>query len=222
MRLLRLSHRLLPVLLVLLLIACQSEPSRLYLLNSSPGPSFSAETVLVSPGAGRSSGQASAPVVAVRVTLPDYLDTTDIVLRTGANELKPDHDAQWGESLARAAARVMTENLAAGLPAAEVMMWPSRSSRAADYIVAVDLSRFDSDPAGDTVAEGRWTITDAAGREVASALVPREEKASGGGYDAMAAAMSRNLMGVSAEIARRFEVVSHPGTTAPGVLPARP
>ncbi len=206
MRLLRLSP-------VLLLIACQSEPSRLYLLNSSPGPSFSAETAFVSPSLGRSGGQASAPVVAVRVTLPDYLDTTDIVIRTGANELKPDHDAQWGESLAKDATRVLTEDLRAGLPSADVMMWPSRSSRAADYIVAVDLNRFDSNPAGDTVAEGRWTITDAAGRELASAPVRREEKANGGGYDAIAAAMSRSLMGVSAEIAERFDVVSPPDHT---------
>lgn len=206
-----------PFLFASLLAACQSPPSRLYLLSSSPVPSPNAAADLAGYGlSGRQHGRSagSSRLVAVAVALPAYLDNTNIVQRANDNALKPDYSAQWGESLSLDATRVLAEDLAAGLPSVDVIMMPSRSPQLPNYEVEVDLTRFESDLVGHTVARGRWTITNAAGHEVASARVWREEQASGTGYEAIAAAMSRNLAALSADIARTVEALSRRDDTA--------
>jgi uncharacterized lipoprotein YmbA len=198
------SHRALPVLFALLVAACQSSPSRLYVLSSHAEPSPDATVALASAGSSsprHGPALGSAPVLGVSVTLPEYVDRTEIVRRVGANELKPDHDAQWGEDLSVDATRVIAEGLAARLSSFDVVMLPSRARRTLDYEVDIDLSRFESDLAGKAVARGWWTISDTDGHEVASGRVWQEEQANGAGYEATAASMSRTLMALSAEIA---------------------
>jgi uncharacterized lipoprotein YmbA len=207
--LLAVPRQVLPILFASLLVACQSEPSRLYVLNAAATPDRSA--ILASadaPGRGHGAPPSPAHVLGVTVVLPQYLDTLNIVERVGANELKPNPDAQWGESLSIDATRVVAENLGARLPAIEVIMLPSRMPRAPDYEVEIDLTRFESDLTGNALAKGRWTISDDAGHEIASARLWRQEQVSGRGYDATAAAMSRILAAVSADIATAAETLS--------------
>jgi uncharacterized protein len=202
------SLRALPVLFALLVAACQSSPSRLYVLSSHAEPSPDAAVALASAGSpSRRPGPAlgSAPLLGVSVTLPEYVDRTEIVRRVGANELKPAHDAQWGEDLSVDATRVIAEGLEARLFSFDVVMLPSRARRTLDYEVDIDLSRFESNLAGKAVARGWWTISDADGHEVASGRVSQDEQASGADYEATAASMSRTLMALSAEIANAVE-----------------
>jgi uncharacterized protein len=200
-----------PILLASLLVACQSGPSRLYVLNSATAPSVDRTPILASADP-RESGHglpaSPSPLLGVSVTLPQYLDTLDIVERVGANELKPNPDAQWGERLSIDATRVVAENITARLPSVEVIMLPSRAHRMPDYDVEVDLTRFESEAAGEALARGRWTISDSAGRELRSARVWRQEPVNGAGYEATAAAMSRILAAVSADIAAAVETLS--------------
>jgi len=215
--------RRLSCLVVMLLAACQSAPSRFYLLNSKAGPQSDAAATVASSvlhraqyglplGPARSAG---APAVGVAVSVPEYLDRLDIVQRSGANELRPVDDAQWGESLSVAATRVLAENLTALLPSFDIIMLPARTHRQLDYEVDVDLTRFESDLAGSSVAAGRWSVTDAAGREIAGGHLSRRDQAGGAGCQAMAAAMSRNLMGLSGDIAAAVEAVSRRKESAP-------
>ncbi|HWI27592.1 MAG TPA: PqiC family protein [Stellaceae bacterium] len=200
-----------PVLGVLVLsTACSSPPSRLYLLSAQP-PGGQEEAAmppgLAAAGAGSSTPPVSArahasPVVAVSVSVPEYLDRLDILKRTSANEVKPDYSAQWGENLSVTAARALAENLERMTPSDDILMLPSRSRRNFDYIVNLDLSRFESDAQGRSVLEGRWSISEHDGTELASGRARRADQAAGPGYDAMAAAMSRNLAAVSADIAQ--------------------
>jgi uncharacterized protein len=202
------SRPALPVLFALLVAACQSSPSRLYVLSSHAGPSPDAAVALASASSpARRHGPAlgSAPLLGVSLTLPEYMDRTEIVRRVGANELKPDHDAQWGEDLSVDATRVIAEDLETRLPSFDLVMLPSRSRRTLDYEVDIDLTRFESDLAGKAVARGWWTMSDADGHEVASGRVWQEEQASGAGYGATAASMSRTLTALSAEIANAVE-----------------
>jgi len=194
----------LPPLLALLVAGCQSPPSRLYLLNSIPAtPQTQAATA--ASGSSRPAGHASGPVIGVAVSVPEYLDRTDIMERTSANELKPNYDAQWGENLAVTATRTVSDNLATLLPSDDIMMLPSRSRRSFDYQVNLDLTRFESDPQGVSTLAGRWSISNSDGVEKASGHVLRTETAGGAGYDAMAAAMSRNLAAVSSDIANALQ-----------------
>jgi uncharacterized protein len=209
---------LLPLLLATLGTGCSSQPSQLYLLNSlSPSPQspMAAQAGVTPMGSGSSrpagvSKSANRPlvVVAVAVSVPEYLDRLDIVERTSANELKPIHSAQWAESLAVAATRAVAENLVALLPSDDVIMLPSRSRESFEYQVNLDLTRFESDFEGRSTVAGRWSISDREGRKRASGRVLRSERAEREGYDAMAAAMSRNLAAVSGDIADALQRLS--------------
>src|SRR4051794_16463778 len=107
------------LLLALLVPACSSQPSRLYVLNATE-PAEQARAAAQSGASGLASAAArpigrSRPVrtavLGVSVTVPEYLDRLDIVERTGSNELKPNYKAQWGESLSATATRSVAENL---------------------------------------------------------------------------------------------------------------
>jgi uncharacterized protein len=216
--------------LPLLSAACSSPPSRLYLLSSQATPQQS--EMAARDGTRPASYGSSAPasdggrIVGVAVTLPEYLDRLDIVERTGANEVKPDYSAQWGESLAMTASRAVSEDLTALVPGVDVVMLPSRSRRSFDYRVNLDLTKFESDSAGNCVLAGRWSISDDDGTERASGRVTRSERNDGPGYDAMAAAMSRNLAAVSADIAKAMRGLPatpvQNGATPVRKPPARP
>ena len=217
---------LVPLLLATLGAGCSSRPSQLYLLNSlapSPQSPMAAQAGITSKDSGSSrpagmSTGASGPLVGVAVTVPEYLDRLDIVERTGANEVKPIQSAQWGESLAVAATRAVAENLIALLPSDDVIMLPSRSRRSFEYQVNLDLTRFESDSQGRSTVAGRWSISDREGTERATGRVLRSEPAERAGYDAMAAAMSRNLAAVSADIAdalQRLSAKPSPAAVAP-------
>jgi uncharacterized lipoprotein YmbA len=214
---------LLPFLLAALGAGCSSRPSQFYLLSSvaTSQQSSTAEQRGAAPasfGSSRAAGTvagSSGPLVGVVVTVPEYLDRLDIVERVGANEVKPIYSAQWGESLAVTATRAVAENLIALLPSGDVIMLPSRIGRLIDYQVNLDLTRFESDSQGRATAAGRWSISDREGRERASGRVLRSETAERTGYDAMAAAMSRNLAAVSTDIAAALQkLFSKPGPTA--------
>jgi uncharacterized protein len=211
-----------------LLIACSSPPSRLYLLSSAEAP-IAAQP---SPGAAISGSsrpvlarQPNSRVITVAVTVPEYLDRLDVVERTSANELKPIYSAQWGESLATTATRAMAGNLTANLPSDDVLILPSRSQRRVDYQVNFDLTKFESDAEGTSTLAGRWSIADSDGIERASGRVLRSERADGQGYDAMAAAMSRNLSAASVEIAaalRQLQTAEAASRSPPRASAGRP
>lgn len=203
-----------PLLLVCLGSGCSSPPSRLYLLSSieSPTPAPSSGVTAISGSSQRAPLKvANAPVVGVTVSLPEYLDRLDIMERTSANELKPIYTAQWGESLAATATRAVAENLTARLPSDDIVILPSRGQRRLDYQVNLDLTKFESDSAGNSAMAGRWSISDGEGTERASGRVQHSEQTDGSGYDAMAAAMSRNLAVASAEIATALRRLSMEG-----------
>jgi uncharacterized lipoprotein YmbA len=202
------SRLTLSVLFALLVAACQSSPSHLYVLSSQAGPSPGATVALASTGSPGAVATRSPRVLGVNVTVPEYLDRTEIVQRVGANELKSDDGAQWGEDLSVDATRVIAENLESKLSSFDVVMLPSRARRMMVYEVDVGLTRFDSDVAGKVIARGWWTITDADGQEVASGRVWQQDQANGTDYEAFAASMSRILAGLSEEIANAVEGLS--------------
>jgi uncharacterized lipoprotein YmbA len=190
-----------------LLIACQSSPAELYVLSAQPAPESGApsQAKLVdaagrpasrSPDSGKPLG-----TVGIAVSVPEYLDRSEIVERANANELKPSYKAQWAESLSIDASRVVSEDLEALLPSANVVMLPSRARRSIDYEVNINLVRFESDAAGSAMVVGEWTIGASDGHELASGRFRHSEPLAEAGFGAMAAAMSRNLAAVSADIA---------------------
>jgi uncharacterized protein len=210
------------LILSLLLIGCSSPPSRLYLLSSTEPPVAGQPTVGAAISGSSQPALARRPsgrVVGVAVTVPEYLDRLDVMERTSANELKPIYSAQWGESLATTATRAMAGNLSADLPSDDILILPSRHQRRLDYQVNFDLTKFESDAEGNSTLAGRWSIADGDGVERMSGRALRSERVDRPGYDAMAAAMSRNLAAASVEIATALRQVS--AAEAASVPPTR-
>lgn len=196
--------------------ACSSSPSRLYLLSAVSAPpqvaAADAGSAVMATTPPRMRLSAGTPLVGVSVTVPEYLDRLDIVERTSNNELRPDYSAQWGEDLAVTATRAFAQDLGALLPAADIVTLPSRARRDVDYQLTLDLTRFESDSAGQSTLAGRWSIADASGNERASGRLLLAETAESGDYAAMAAVMSRNLASASGQIATALARLNPPLT----------
>src|SRR4029077_11681892 len=120
----------LPILVLALgLGACSSPPPRLFLLN--------AEQIQANQHAELSGEQArrdvSAPISRLKaglsVTVPDYLDRPDILVRSDSNELARLADARWAEDLSITVSRVMAADLTTALPGADIVPWPIRYER---------------------------------------------------------------------------------------------
>jgi len=211
-------------LVVVFLAACQSSPSRLYLLNAQAAAS--PETVVIAMSDFPASGlhlpltpsAASASAIGVSVTVPEYIDRTDVVERTGGNELKTNPDVQWGEDLSVDAARVLAEDLAAELPSVDFMMLPSRSHRPLDYEVDVELTRFETDTTGRATARGWWNIANAHGQPLKGGRISSVEPADGNGYASMAATLSRALASISVDLGKAIH--SLPRSTDAEMRPA--
>lgn len=125
---------------------CASNPTpHLYLLGR-PAESWSAPASL-----------SGAPRVQVcPILVPDYLDTTELVLRSGNHELKVSSGARWGERLSIGLTAALAADLAARLPEDWVMLDPSGENAARRVFVTV--TAFDVWADGHCVLAAGWTV----------------------------------------------------------------
>ena len=189
--------KLLSVLVVMnacvsMLSACgSSAPTRYYVLSILP------QSTQQAVNAGRNLAVGVGPV-----ELPEYLDISQIVTRTGQNELNLAEFDKWGEPLKDNANQVLAENLAVLLPSKKVLTYPWKRSSPLDYQVAVKITRFDHTEGGETVLHTRWNILSGDGnRELLSRETRYVERPDGIGYPATVAAMNRALAQFSRDVA---------------------
>jgi uncharacterized lipoprotein YmbA len=104
-------------------------------------------------------------IVIRRVLVPDYLDTTDILMRHGRNEVKVDGTGRWGERLSQGLTRALAADLAARLPSDALVV---DGSSPAQRQVEITVNSLDLWPDGRCVLAATWSIVDrAAPRAVA-------------------------------------------------------
>lgn len=137
-------HAALAMLTALAVAACAAPPLRLYTLNDP--------AALGSP----SHLQPGAPVIEVdRLTLPDYIDTLDILLRHGS-VLERSAGARWASRLSILATNLLTAQLATRAPGALVTdQW---RGTAPDYRIIVQVTRLDVTTAGVASLDAYWQI----------------------------------------------------------------
>jgi uncharacterized lipoprotein YmbA len=99
-----------------------------------------------------------------RVLVPDYLDTTDILLRVGTHELHESTSGRWGERLSLGITRALRADLAGQL-ALDVT---SASEPGANFArqILVNVDAFDVWNDGRCVLIADWTILDTDRRAV--------------------------------------------------------
>ena len=206
--------------LPLLATACvETPPPRLYVLSSlsSPGtePRQLATAAVSEPSSGSPAAARRLPMTiigVVPVTVAQYIDRPEIIVRRSHNELQILESDRWAEPVGATATRAMVENLSVLLPQSRVSTTPLRGSQRATYELSLDLTAFEVDEGGAAVLAGEWVLVDpasgaarAGGRLNKSIVVGRDA-----GGDAIAAAMSRNLLAASEAIAREIAAIGTP------------
>ncbi len=145
------------------------------------------------------------------VSVPAAVDRPQIVVRLGPNQVAIDEFHRWASSLPDAIARVVAENLAAMLGTPNVTVFSQPTASGARYRVLVDVLRFESAPGEAALLDAVWTVrntkdgTTRSGRTTVSEPVPDRE------YASLAAAHSRALGRLSADLAGAIQALSPAG-----------
>jgi uncharacterized lipoprotein YmbA len=192
----RLASCILPFALAVALAGCASPRSYFYTLNSEAKP--------VTTGADTS-------VAVGPVSVPAAVDRPQIVVRLAPNQVGIDEFHRWASPLPDAISRVVAENLAAMLGTPNVTVFTRPTAAGARYRVLVDVLRFESAPGEAATLDAVWTVRSTmdgatrSGRTTASEPVPDRE------YATLAAAHSRALGRLSADLAGAIRALAQPG-----------
>lgn len=155
---------------------------------------------LSSPAANAATPQSDKPAIFVGpVSVPEAVDRTQMVLRTGANEVEISEEYRWAEPLKNAIPRVVGETLSRELGTSRVLTSRSAAALPVDYRVAIEVQRFDSSVQEGATVDALWTITRADGTRRSGRT--RVTEPAGGNAASLAAAHGRALDRVGRDIA---------------------
>lgn len=148
---------------VLLLVLCvvaavvgctsSSKPARFYLLAAaSDNPE--APAILSSQ---RDTGDLRIGVGPI--VLPNHLDRPQIVSRRRGNELHIDEFHRWAGALDEDFTRIIAGDLASALGTNAVLSFPWTLSMPLDYLIEVEVTRFEGELGGAVDLQARWMIS---------------------------------------------------------------
>jgi len=181
----RLSQ-LMAIALAVALTGCSTAPARFYSLSSTAtadGTPSSNATVMVGP-----------------VTIPASVDQPEFVVQVAPNQVKVDEFNRWVAPLSDAIARAVAGNLVVLLGSQQVAT-AQLANFTPDYRVTIDVQRFESIQGNAAVVEAVWTARKTASAETRTGRTVAREPVQGQGFDALAAAHSRAIAKLSADIA---------------------
>lgn len=200
-----LLHWLAAAACVALAAGCGTSPSaRYYTLSAPAEPAREAAGFAVAVGP---------------VSIPAVVDRPEIVVTVGENEVWPDEFNRWASPLADAIGSAVAENLAARLRTPRVALLAQTALDAPDYRVVVDVQRFETVPGSHALVDALYAVRRTKDGAVESGRATRREAVADRSYDALAAAHSRAVAGVSGDIALAFDRLAARTAAAPS--PAR-
>jgi len=136
------------------------------------------------------------------VTIPDTLDQSQIVTRSGSNRLVLDEFNRWGGDLQNDFQRLLGENISILLPTDRIILNQDVTLLPVDFQVIVNIREFDGQLAGAVTLNADWTVArQGKGKTVVAKKSVLQEKADGADYKAYVGAQSRLLARLSREIA---------------------
>jgi uncharacterized lipoprotein YmbA len=135
------------------------------------------------------------------ITIPAYLERTQIATTGDSHEINMDEFHRWAEPLKDSLGRILSENLAIGLGTANVYQYPMRRSLPIDFQVEVTVSHFLASAEGKVNLVAYWAILDNTGADA----TPRKRtaisrQATAGGLQAVVDAQNLALQDLSDEI----------------------
>ena len=125
--------------------ACAAPPLTLYTLGTPPGANRSASPL----------GKAPVVIAVGRVTIPDELDTEDIVVRDGST-LRRSSRGRWASRLSLGITDRLTERLAAALPGRLVTDRPLTETPSER--VLINIGRLDVTASGTATLDADWMV----------------------------------------------------------------
>jgi uncharacterized lipoprotein YmbA len=181
------------VLVVLSACTGTTKPSNFYVLSALP----ESEAAVVRVGKENALAIGIGPI-----TLPIYLDRSQIVTRISRNELKMHEFNRWAEPLKENFFRVLAENLSVLLNTVDVSIYSRRISTPVNYHVTIDVTRFDVTSDGKALLIAYWAVLGEDGRKILlkKKSILRADTASMG-YKDIVAAQNQALSGLSRAIA---------------------
>lgn len=146
------------------------------------------------------------------VTIPDYLDRPQIVVRSSHNELLVSEFNRWAGSLQNDTGRVVRENLDALLAGDGISVTSWRRGIPGAYRVSVDVSRFEAIDKKVVVLKAQWAIFGGDGArvllvhdsDVREEVRRRYRAASGGNGEGAGESQQGDGPGGSAGLMRQF------------------
>jgi len=179
--------------------ASTTQPSKFYVLSVLTQPEATTQVT---------TSNADMLIGIGPVTLPAYLNRSQIVTRTSENELKLAEFHLWAEPLKENIARVLMESLSNLLNTNRIVTYPWRTSISVAYQITLDVVRFDVGSDGNAVMNVYWTVYDKDGKEelLKKKSIFRESSGSKD-YHSIVAAQNRTLMEFSREIASTIKKI---------------
>jgi uncharacterized lipoprotein YmbA len=162
-------------------------------------------TLAPAPGATAPLTAAAQPRISVAigpVRVPDAVDRPQMVVREGPNRVEILEQQRWAGSLRSEIGRALVAGVGERLPDAQVSAADSQAARSAAYRVAIDVERFDAALNDSVSVQALWTVRQDNGTQIAGGRYSVSEPTGAGSYDAIAAAYSRTLAGMSGVIAQ--------------------
>ena len=146
-------------------------------------------------------GESSLSLGVGPVTLPGYIDRSELVFQNGPNEFQIPPNVSWAGSLRDNIAAVLARDLQQLLGAREVLTMPWPSGASPHRRVALDIRQFHGISGSDAILEASWRIENESGETLSRGSSSFREPISGDGYAAVVAAESRLLAQCGAAIA---------------------
>jgi uncharacterized lipoprotein YmbA len=196
--------RALPLILIIVSIFClggctRSQTPRFYTLTPMQPDEVTSK---------RQSPAHNAVIGIGPVTIADYLDQSDLVTRTGDNQLvKAEYD-RWAGSFKDDFVNVLAENIGFLVPTERIYLYPWRGSVTIGYQVALEVIRCDGRLGEAAYLVARWSVFE--GPEKKLLKMNRSsirEPVTGADYAALVAAQSRAVAKLSQEIAGAIKAV---------------
>lgn len=175
--------------LAALIVGCRTPQSHLYTL--SPGAA----------AAQASESTSNLAVVVGPVSIPAIVDTPQIAVSLGPNQVWLDELNRWASPLQNNIAHVVADNLVALLGTPRVSLFPQPLNAETDYRVAIDVQTFQSAPGEAATLAAMWVVRRVSDGKLLSGRTALREATQGKGYDALVAAHSRALARLSQDIA---------------------
>ncbi|MBW2251305.1 MAG: membrane integrity-associated transporter subunit PqiC [Deltaproteobacteria bacterium] len=143
------------------------------------------------------------------VQLPQFLNRSQIVTRSGPNRLTVSEFHRWGGYLDQDFLRVLAQDISILLPTNRVVEFPWEYRADPDYRIAFNVQQFDGQPGNSVLLNVTWTIKERKGTKAlyAKRSIIRQP-VSGNDYEALVSAHSQTLAALSREIAAAIKNIS--------------